>query len=181
MINRILKQRQITVEDRDDLALRNLYEEAFPEDEQIPWGSLVGLISEMNLDFTAYYADNQLLGFTIVYPSSHYNWFWYFAVQPDLRGKGIGQQILTALINKYKGQRNILDMESPVHPCDNLEQRKRRHEFYLRNGFRDTNVFKTFDTVTMTIMMMGEGGFTDKDYDEILGDLKRFWWLDSGE
>lgn len=33
----------------------------------------------------------------------------------------------------------------------------------------------------MTIMMMGEGRFTDKDYDEILGDLKRFWWLDSGE
>lgn len=101
------------------MVLRQLYEEAFPQDEQIPWGSLIELISKMNLDFTAYYFDNQLVGFTIVYPTNNYNWFWYFAVQPDLRGKGIGQQILTEFKNKYKGQRNILDIESPVHPCDN--------------------------------------------------------------
>ena len=176
MISRTLKQRQITGEDSGDVALRQLYEEAFPEDEQIPWGSLVELISKMNLDFTAYYLDNQLVGFTIVYPTRNYNWFWYFAVQPNLRGKGIGQRILTAFINKYKGQRNILDIESPVHPCDNPEPRKRRHDFYLRNGFRDTFVYKTFDTVTMTIMMMGDGTFTAQDYDNIIDDLKRFWW-----
>ena len=98
MINRTLKQRQITSEDSGDAALRQLYEESFPQDEQIPWGSLVELISKMNLDFTAYYIDNQLVGFTIVYPTNSYNWFWYFAVQPHLRGKGIGQQILTAFI-----------------------------------------------------------------------------------
>ena len=176
MINRTLKQRQITSEDSGDVALRQLYEEAFPQDEQIPWGSLVELISKMNLDFTAYYIDNQLVGFTIVYPTNSYNWFWYFAVQPGLRGKGIGQQILTEFKNKYIGQRNILDIESPVHPCDNPEQRKRRHDFYLRNGFRDTFVYKTFDTVTMTIMMMGDGTFTAQDYDCIIDDLKRFWW-----
>ena len=88
MINRTLKQRQITSEDSGDVALRQLYEESFPQDEQIPWGSLVELISKMNLDFTAYYIDNQLVGFTIVYPTNNYNWFWYFAVQPDLRGRG---------------------------------------------------------------------------------------------
>lgn len=176
MINRIFEQRQITVEDRDDLALKNLYEVSFPDDEQIPWESLIELISKMGLDFTAYYIDKELIGFTIVYPSKDYNWFWYFAVQPALRGKGIGQQILSALIERYKGQRNILDMESPVHDCDNLEQRQRRHNFYLRNGFRDTNVYKTFDTVTMTIMMMGEGSFTAKDYDDLIDNLKQFWW-----
>lgn len=36
MINRALKQRQITGEDSGDVALRQLYEEAFPQDEQIP-------------------------------------------------------------------------------------------------------------------------------------------------
>lgn len=59
---------------------------------------------------------------------------------------------------------------------DFREQRKRRHDFYLRNGFRDTFVYKTFDTVTMTIMMMGDGVFTTQDYDSIIDDLKRSWW-----
>ena len=67
-------------------------------------------------------------------------------------------------------------MESPLQECDNQEQRKRRHAFYFRNGFRDTNVYRTFENVTFTIMMMGEGNFTPQDYDDILAELKQFWW-----
>lgn len=55
-----------------------------------------------------------------------------------------GQQILTQLIEKYKGQTCVLDMESPTQVCENIEQRRRRHDFYLRNGFRDTNVYRTY-------------------------------------
>ena len=86
-----------------------------------------------------------------------FNWFWYFAVREDLRGKGYGQQILTVMMEKYKGQSCVLDMESPTQDCDNIEQRKRRHAFYLRNGFRDTKVYRTYNDITMTVMMMGEG------------------------
>lgn len=60
------------------------------------------------------------------------------------RGKGYGQQILTHVMERYKGQTSVFDMESPRQECDNSEQRKRRHAFYLRNGFRDTNVYKMF-------------------------------------
>ena len=68
-------------------------------------------------------------------------------------------------------------MESPTQqPCDNIEQRKRRHAFYLRNGFRDTHIYRSFDGITYTIMMNGNGTFTQQDYDDILADLQRFWW-----
>ena len=74
------------------------------------------------------------------HPRKTFNWYWYFAVREELRGKRYGQQILDQLIERYKGQTCVLDMESPYQqPCDNIEQRKRRHEFYLRNGFRDGN------------------------------------------
>ncbi|MBR1557791.1 MAG: hypothetical protein IJ647_08545 [Prevotella sp.] len=43
------------------------------------------------------------IGFTIVYPWKQFNWFWYFAVREALRGKGYVQQILTQLIERYKG------------------------------------------------------------------------------
>ena len=47
----------------------------------------------MQLVFTTYEENNQLVGFTIVYPSSKVNWFWYFTVKEELRGQGFGQKI----------------------------------------------------------------------------------------
>ena len=125
----------------------------------------------MPLDFTAYYDGDLLLGFTIVYPRPSYNWFWYFAVKPELRGKGIGQTILSTLIEKYENQSNIMDIEAPRPDCSNAEQRKRRHDFYVRNGFRDTGVGRSFDGAEMSILMSGEGTFTMNDYDQVLSEL----------
>ena len=149
--------KQITAASIADIQLQKLYKTAFPADEQIPWDELIGLIDKMPLDFTAYYEDGDLVGFTIVYPRKSFNWFWYFAVCEDKRGRGYGQSILTHLQERYKTQSFVLDMESPdQYPCDNAEQRKRRHEFYLRNGFRDTHVYRTYSDTTMTIMKKGE-------------------------
>jgi len=85
------------------------------------------------------------------------------------------QQILNQLIEKYKGQSCVLDMESPRQECANKEQRQRRHAFYLRNGFRDTNVYRCWDDLEMTIMMMGPGTFTLQDWDDIVGELRKYW------
>ena len=155
--------------------VRRLYESAFPKEEQIPWKDLMRLMKTMSLDFTVYYEDGNLVGLTIVYPRKQFNWFWYFAVPEELRGQGIGQHILTQLIEKYGGRSNILDMESPEQVCENSEQRKRRHAFYLRNGFRDTGVGKSFKGIDYTIMMIGEGSFTQYDYDQIIDELRSFW------
>jgi GNAT superfamily N-acetyltransferase len=173
----ILTEIQKTAANADE-KIKHLYETAFPEGEKIPWDDLMRLIEEMPLDFTAYYDGEEFIGFTIVYPRKSFNWFWYFAVQEELRGKGYGQQILTQLIEKYKGQTCVLDMESPTQVCENLVQRIRRHDFYLRNGFRDTHVYRTYNDITMTIMMIGEGTFTIQDWDDITHELQQFWWPD---
>ena len=167
---------QITAATADE-KIKLLYETAFPEDEQIPWKDLMRLIEEMPLDFTAYYVGEEFIGFTIVYPRKSFNWYWYFAVREELRGQGYGQRILSQLIEKYKGQACVLDMESPYQdPCPNPEQRQRRHGFYLRNGFRDTNVYRSYSDITMTVMMMGPGTFTLQDWDAITNELKQYWW-----
>ena len=158
--------------------IKQLYETAFPEDEQIPWDDLMRLIGEMPLDFTAYYDGEAFIGFTIVYPRKSFNWFWYFAVREELRGKGYGQRILSQLLDNYEDQPFVLDMESTTQVCDNLEERRKRQAFYLRNGFRDTNVYRTYNDITMTIMMRGEGTFTMQDWDDIIHELQQFWWPD---
>jgi GNAT superfamily N-acetyltransferase len=169
--------KQITAINADE-QIRQLYQTAFPEEEQIPWDDLLRLIDQMHLDFTAYYEGENFIGFTIVYPRPTFNWYWYFAVMPELRGQGRGQEILSALNEKYKGQSCVLDMESPRQVCENMVLRKRRHEFYLRNGFRDTDVYRYFDDIEMIIMMMGEGTFTLQDWNEIVGELRQFWTWD---
>jgi len=171
----IMNEKKITSADALDKPLRDLYERAFPVEEQIPWEDLMRLTDLMPLDFTAYYDAEQLMGLTIVYPRKTFNWFWYFAVPEERRGKGIGQQILSRLIARYQDDMNILDMESPEQICQNSEQRKRRHAFYLRNGFRDTGVGRSFKGIDYTIMMMGHGTFTLQDYDEIIAELRNFW------
>ena len=168
-----MTEKKINISTADE-QIRQLYETAFPEDEQIPWDDLMRLVGEMPLDFTAYYdgevkeqreqsqaclnsaesrensTEGQAFkGFTIVYPRKSFNrrtkqgqsgtcssyalqgggrpkvnWFWYFAVREELRGKGYGQQILTQLIERYKVQPFVLDMESTTQICDNLEKRK---------------------------------------------------------
>ena len=172
-----MTQNQITATNVNE-QIKHLYQTAFPENEQIPWDELVRLIGEMHLDFTAYFEGESFIGFTIVFPYEPFNWYWYFAVRPELRGQGKGQQILTALLEKYKGKSCVLDMESPRQECNNKEQRQRRHAFYIRNGFRDTNLYRCWDDLEMTIMMIGPGTFTMQNWDEIVGELTKYWTWD---
>ena len=165
--------------DEENAQVRSLYESAFPEEEQIPWGDLMRLVKTMSLDFAVYREDGNLVGLTIVYPRTQFNWFWYFAVQEDMRGKGYGQQILSQLKKRYKGQTFVMDIESPHQICNNSQQRHRRHAFYLRNGFRDTHVYRQYDEIEMTIMMIGDGDFTINDWNEITEELRKHWsWED---
>lgn len=176
-----MTEKTITAKNADD-RLRELYETAFPPEEQIPWKALLRLIDEMPLDLTAYYEKGKFIGFTIVYPYESYNWFWYFAVREKLRGNGYGQQILSKLTAKYSNKNIILDMESPDQAdAKNTEQRLRRHCFYSRNGFCDTHAHKTFNGIEYTIMQRGEGTFTVQDYDAIINNLHRFWRPESNK
>ena len=172
-----MKQNKISEIHRPDRIdeVRRLYEAAFPVEEQIPWADLMVLVKTMPLDFSAYYEGETLMGLFIVYPRKSFNWFWYFAVPEELRGKGVGQQILSSVIEKYKECTNILDIESPEQECENQAVRRRRHAFYQRNGFRDTGVGRSFSGIDYTIIMMGDGTFTMMDYDEIISELRSHW------
>lgn len=157
-------------------ALRRLYESAFPREEQIPYDDLISLLDTMPIDFTAYYDGDTFVGLTLVLNRPDFNWGWYFAVQESLRGQGYGQRILSVLKKQYAARPLVIDIESPwQQDCPNQEQRLRRYGFYRRNGFRDTPTFKSFDGIDFTIMLLGEGTFTQQDYDDIIHDLRMCW------
>lgn len=173
----MLKTVEINSRNADNAELRQLYETAFPEQEQIPYDDLIHLLDAMDIDYTAYYEGKMLVGLTMVLRLPKYNWGWYFAVCEELRGMGYGQGILTAILDKYC-ERNpfVIDIESPLQPdAPNPEQRKRRHAFYLRNGLKDTGTSRSWDGLTFTILTNSDEPFTQQDYDDIVAELRAVW------
>ena len=179
----MLTTRQINSGNADNEELRRLYETAFPEQEQIPYEDLIELLDKMDIDYTAYYDDDVLVGLTMVLRLPRYNWAWYFAVRDDLRGRGYGQGILSMVLEKYRNdQPFIMDIESPYQPdAPNPEQRRRRHAFYVRNGFKDTPTSRTWDGLTFTILTHSDEPFTQQDYDDIIAALRAVWEKMPGE
>lgn len=174
---------EINSSNADNKELRQLYETAFPADEQIPYDELIQLLDAMDIDYTAYYEGKMLVGFTMVLRLQRYNWCWYFAVRDELRGHGYGQRILTAVLDKYREERPfIMDIESPLQTdAPNPEQRKRRHAFYLRNGMKDTPTSRTWEGLTFTILTNSDEPFTQQDYEDIVASLRAAWENMPGE
>lgn len=169
---------QINSSNADIEQLRQLYDTAFPAEERIPYDDIIHLLDVMDIDYTAYYNGEMLVGLTMVLRLPRFNWVWYFAVRKDLRGKGYGQAILTSVLNKYcdRVRPFILDIESPEQSdAPNPEQRKRRHAFYLRNGLRDTGTCRTYNGITFTILSSSEAPFTQQDYEDIVNALRAAW------
>jgi GNAT superfamily N-acetyltransferase len=172
-----LRQVVINSANADDAQLKHLYRTAFSIEEQIPYEDLIHLLDAMDIDYTAYYDGEVLVGLTIVLRLPRFNWAWYFAVREDLRGQGIGKTILNAWLDKYRdGHPFIMDIESPLQPdAPNPEQRRRRHAFYLRNGMKDTGTSRTWDGLTFTILTNSDEPFTQQDYDDIVAALRTVW------
>lgn len=157
--------------------VRRLYETAFPVEEQIPWEDLIRLVDEIPLDFTLYYDDGgDFLGFTIMLDREPVGWFWYFAVMDDKRGHGIGQEILRQFEEKYKGTTYFMDIESPDQvDAPNPEQRRRRTDFYLRNGFHISDVKWSYPPIDYAILVKGPGKPMQKDFEDIKAELWKHW------
>ena len=173
----MLRSVQVNSGNAGDDALRRLYETAFPVQEQIPYDDLIYLLDAMDIEYTAYYDGEMLVGLTMVLRLPRYTWAWYFAVNEELRGQGYGQRILASVLDKHRdGLPFIMDIESPRQTdAPNPEQRRRRYAFYLRNGMRDTMTSRTWGNITYTILSNSDEPFTQQDYDDIVTALRAAW------
>lgn len=170
-----MTERDFILHEDFDERIKSLYNTAFPDDERIPWNYILRLSEELSLETTAYYDGDDFVGFTIFYPRDGVGWWWYFAVEENLRGKGYGQEILDRFRQCHADRPFILDIESPRQKSDNIAQRQRRYDFYVRNGLRDTGVGRSFYGVEYAILISDETPFSRKDYDKIIAEARRNW------
>lgn len=112
-----------------------LYLTAFPKNERKPFDLILEKCNNGSIEIISIQNDNSnFLGFAIMILHDDMVLLDYFAIAPESRGQNLGSTALKMLFERYKNKRFILEIENTEIESDNLEERKRRKAFYLKNG-----------------------------------------------
>lgn len=108
-----------------------LYIESFPVEERREWTDITArAASDPRFSFLTIMRDDSPAGFMTVWNLGRALYVEHFAVDPSLRGKGIGMEAIKEL-----AARSPLPLILEVEPENTGETARRRIAFYTRAGF----------------------------------------------
>ena len=137
----MLQAKPITKKTKDFNLIKELYTNAFPGREGEPMYLLLGNAKKGITKFEAYYDREKLVGLSAVATKGDLTYVQALAIAETSRSKGYGSQILSYLRETHSQNRMVLNLETQDEGAKNAEQRKRRKEFYLKNGYVSTGVY----------------------------------------
>ena len=134
-------------------SLKALYYEAFPEVERKPFHYMETLCASGKMEILAVVDNGEFIGLVINMLSNQAALLDYFAISPEKRGGGYGSRALRLVLDRFKDKPLIFEIEKQDPSAENAVDRKRRKDFYLRNGVKETgllvNVYHTdFELLT---------------------------------
>lgn len=138
----------ISPSDKD--AARQLYLESFPEHERVPPEKLEAHLPRGDAEWLGIY-DDGFRGMVYLLFNRDVLFILYLAVVPSSRDMGYGSSAIEAVLERHPGRKTYLNIEPPDEECGNREQRIRRQEFYLRNGFVPCEKRRTSDGVILAM------------------------------
>ena len=120
-----------------------LYEQMqkdFPPQELKPLARLEALYQEGNYHPLVYMKNDAIGAYACLYTGAKPMLLDYYAVSGDLRGQGLGSQVLECILQRVATEGLIAEVEDPLFAQDEetRHQRMRRKQFYERLGFVDT-------------------------------------------
>lgn len=123
--------------------LYNLYDKAFPEQEKKPLQIMENLVADNRMEMLAMVDEDEFVGLAINLIDAEQNraLLDYYAIVPEKRNGGYGSKGLEVLLDRFKNQKYIFEIETQDEKAENAEERKRRKAFYLRNGLKETGLF----------------------------------------
>ena len=144
-----------------DKEVKRIYFDSFPKNERMPFFMMIAMSGLWNTDFLSFYDGDTLCGFIYLAKIGKTVFVMFLAVDKNLRSKGYGSQILNEIKNRYPDKKIVISIE----PCDekapDFEIRKRRKEFYLRNGYTETGYMMRLGGTNQEIIISG-GEFSKK-------------------
>lgn len=144
-----------------------LNRQAFPAQERV---STEHLLAAEGLENYGIYEDGAFVGMLVTRVFRDLVYIAYFAIVPERRSQGLGTRALGVIRSHYAGKQVVLDFEAPDPAAENLSQRLRRREFYLRGGFYPTGWFQFYMETEFEIFC-SEESFDKTAFDAMLADI----------
>lgn len=132
--------------------LYKLYCEAFPSYERKPFSLIRSMQKKGKSDIWYFEKDGKFAGLVFTINSDDIILIDYLAIASDRRGEGIGSEIIIQLQEFYQEKGIFVEIESVFDKCDNLKERLRRKEFYLKNGMTPMKVMVILFGVEMELL-----------------------------
>lgn len=133
--NNMIKLNERNSQERIE-AIGALYEISFPPNERMPFERVLKKCEDGSMRLLSVESESgEFLGFaniTLCYDALVLN---YFAIEPDMQGRGFGTEVIAELKKRYPDRSIVIDIEDDSVEADNKEQRIRRRLFYERLGF----------------------------------------------
>ena len=121
--------------------IQALYQEAFPASERKPFKLMIKKREEGVMELQALENEqNEFCGLAITILYQDMVLLDYFAIAPKMRGKGTGTEGF------------FLEIERTDVEAENLLQRQKRKNFYLRNGLTETAMYVRLFGVEMEVL-----------------------------
>ena len=151
----------LTLKNLDEVKIRMLYNDRlrrdFPPSELKRLSAILGMRQKGIYDVLGAYKDGKLAAYALMYRDDAVRVVLldYLAVEPQLRGQGIGTELLKRLKAHYAETSDVLliECERPKTAPDEMEARK-RIRFYTNAGAQLTQVRMWLFEVEYSILVL---------------------------
>lgn len=129
-----------------------LYERAFPEYERKPFTLIREKQATGNVDILYIEEDKTFHGLAITMKDKDLILLDYFAIAEEKHGMGCGSAALRQLFEHYAEKRFFLEIETTKEKADNMIQRQKRKQFYLKNKMTELGIDVTVFGTNMELL-----------------------------
>ena len=129
-----------------------LYHRSFPRSERKPLAMIRKMQKQGVTDVWYMEEEGQFVGLAATINSPEIILVDYLAIHDKCRGKGSGSEALKQLRRQYAGKGVFVEIECLYEDADNYEERRRRKQFYLRNGMTEMHTTAKLFGVDMELL-----------------------------
>lgn len=157
---------------KDLKLLETITKQSFPQEEYVAPEIIIKMAEkDKNIFYLALYDNENLVGYVVVKLYKMYCYLFFLAISPDYRSNGYGSKAIDFIKNQFKDYKHIVDFEMVDETAENNEERIKRRNFYIKNGYKPTGMFLKYLNLSFEIFTMNDD-FDLEIYKDLMNTIK---------